>query len=129
MRNESKTSGKFKRCKTLHDRRMEVYMYLDMGEDEVVFYMVGEPNETRSIIMHNEEAVISPSCSSIVALVQKHIHLSGQSVEKIRNLLIWIISQQEILSKNIRGFLKNKSEDFLKLFLWNHNIKRAFVSS
>lgn len=46
-----------------HDRRMEVYLYLDMDEDQAVFHMMGEPNETRHIIMHNEEAVISPSWS------------------------------------------------------------------
>lgn len=46
-----------------HERRMEVYMYFEVPEDNVVFHMMGEGKETRHIVMQNEEAVISPSWS------------------------------------------------------------------
>jgi 4-deoxy-L-threo-5-hexosulose-uronate ketol-isomerase len=46
-----------------HERRMEVYFYFDMPEDTAVFHMMGQPEETRHIILRNEEAVISPSWS------------------------------------------------------------------
>lgn len=46
-----------------HERRMEVYMYFEVPEEEVVFHIMGQPQETRHIIMRNEQAVISPSWS------------------------------------------------------------------
>lgn len=46
-----------------HERRMEVYMYFEVPADNVVFHMMGEGNETRHIVMQNEQAVISPSWS------------------------------------------------------------------
>ena len=46
-----------------HERRMEIYMYFEVPENQVVFHMMGEGQETRHIVMRNEQAVISPSWS------------------------------------------------------------------
>src|SRR5512137_485439 len=49
-------------CHT-HDRRMEVYFYFGLPADAAVFHMMGQPQETRHVVVHNEQAVISPSWS------------------------------------------------------------------
>ena len=46
-----------------HERRMEIYMYFEVPKDQAVFHMMGEGQETRHIVMLNEQAVISPSWS------------------------------------------------------------------
>lgn len=46
-----------------HERRMEVYMYFELPETEAVIHLMGTPQETRHVILHNEQAVISPSWS------------------------------------------------------------------
>jgi 4-deoxy-L-threo-5-hexosulose-uronate ketol-isomerase len=47
----------------MHARRMEVYFYFDIDGDNVVFHLHSEPDETRHLIIRNEQAVISPSWS------------------------------------------------------------------
>ena len=46
-----------------HERRMEVYMYFELPEDQAIFHLMGQGQETRHIVMTNEQAVISPSWS------------------------------------------------------------------
>ncbi|SKA16598.1 5-dehydro-4-deoxy-D-glucuronate isomerase [Consotaella salsifontis] len=46
-----------------HERRSEIYTYFNVPEDQAVFHMMGEGQETRHILVHNEDAVISPSWS------------------------------------------------------------------
>ncbi len=46
-----------------HQRRTEIYLYFNMDKDAVVFHLMGQPSETRHIVVKDKEAVISPSWS------------------------------------------------------------------
>ncbi len=47
----------------VHDRRMEVYFYFEVAEDQAVCHFMGQPQETRHIWTANNQAVISPPWS------------------------------------------------------------------
>jgi len=46
-----------------HQRRSEVYVYFDLDPDSLVVHLLGQPDQTRHIIVRNEQAVLSPSWS------------------------------------------------------------------
>ncbi len=46
-----------------HERRMEAYLYFDLNPEQIVFHYMGEPAQTRHIVVQNENAVLSPSWS------------------------------------------------------------------
>lgn len=46
-----------------HERRMETYLYFDMPKDTKVFHFMGKPDETKHLVIGNEQAAISPSWS------------------------------------------------------------------
>ena len=46
-----------------HERRSEVYMYFNLAGDNVIFHLMGQPQETRHIVVRDGQAVISPSWS------------------------------------------------------------------
>ena len=47
----------------IHSRRMEAYLYFDLAADQRVMHFMGEPTETRHLVVANEQAILSPPWS------------------------------------------------------------------
>jgi len=46
-----------------HLRRSEVYLYFDLPENAALFHFMGTDDETRHLVLHSGQAVLSPSWS------------------------------------------------------------------
>lgn len=55
-----------------HQRRSEIYMYFNLGERGKVIHIMGEPSETRHIVISNRQAVLSPSWSVHTGVGTQH---------------------------------------------------------
>jgi 4-deoxy-L-threo-5-hexosulose-uronate ketol-isomerase len=47
----------------VHDRRSEAYLYVDLPDNQRVIHLMGEPSETRHLVLANEEGALSPPWS------------------------------------------------------------------
>ncbi|MET3129376.1 4-deoxy-L-threo-5-hexosulose-uronate ketol-isomerase [Arcicella rosea] len=47
----------------VHDRRMEAYLYFDLNPEHRVFHLMGQPQETRHLVVSNHQAILSPPWS------------------------------------------------------------------
>ncbi|PWK28778.1 4-deoxy-L-threo-5-hexosulose-uronate ketol-isomerase [Arcicella aurantiaca] len=47
----------------VHDRRMEAYLYFDLDAAHRVFHLMGQPQETRHLVVANHQAILSPPWS------------------------------------------------------------------
>lgn len=75
-----------------HIRRTEVYMYFAMGQDSVVFHFMGRPEQTRHIVVRNEQVVFAPSWS---------IH-SGVGLKNYS--FVWAMGGENQVFTDMQGF-------------------------
>lgn len=47
----------------VHDRRMEAYFYFDLPANQRVFHFMGQPHQTRHLLVANHQGILSPPWS------------------------------------------------------------------
>jgi 4-deoxy-L-threo-5-hexosulose-uronate ketol-isomerase len=75
-----------------HTRRTEVYMYFAIETNSVVFHFMGKPEQTRHIVVRNQQVVLSPSWS---------IH-SGAGLKNYS--FIWAMGGENQTFADMQGF-------------------------
>ena len=55
-----------------HQRRSEIYMYFGLDPEAIVVHLMGKPDETRSLILRNQQVVLSPPWSVHAAAATKN---------------------------------------------------------
>ncbi len=75
----------------VHTRRMEAYFYFDVPEQHRVFHFMGEPTETRHLLIANHEAIVSPPGPSIPVAALPTIPLFGEWLAKTMCIPIWML--------------------------------------
>ncbi len=55
-----------------HQRRTEIYLYFNVGPESMVVHLMGKPDETRSLILRDRQAVLSPPWSIHAAAATKN---------------------------------------------------------
>ncbi len=80
-----------------HNRRNEVYFYFEVPEGQAICHLMGQPQETRHIWAHNEQAVISPEWSiHSAAGTSNYVFIWGMAGENLDYTDMDVIQPQEL---------------------------------
>ena len=81
------------------------YICISIWKKIRVIHFMGEPSETRHVVMKNEQAIISQAGQSTQEWVQAATLSFGVWLAKIRPLMTWIMFQWKILNNNVRRII------------------------
>jgi 5-keto 4-deoxyuronate isomerase len=84
---------------------METYLYFDINQDTRAFHFMGNPDETKHLIIANEQTVISPSWSIQIKVESQKI-VKNQFILLVSNIKVNTTTSKDICDKNRKFSLK-----------------------